>query len=156
MASNIGAMPAGPGPVIRDEELDTFVKSNGMDSMEQQAHDCTTGLLLLRTTLLGELVTEVADDLPHTFMSTVQGVTLIFSPIGAYFLGCWDSSATISCCVAGTPSSDTFFDIALQRLRRNQNIILLKADENGLSMFQISINGILFSIQYHQTPFTAS
>ena len=156
MAGNSGATSTGFGRMINDEDLDTVVKSDGMAPTEQQARDCYSGLSLLRRTLLGEPLTRVAEDLPHTFMSTVQGVTLIFSDIGAYCLGCWDPSATIVCSMAGTPSDDTFFDMALQKLRRNQDIILSAIDESGPFMFRVSINEVVFSIQYHQTPFTAS
>ena len=142
--------------MLIDKELDAFVKSSGMAPTELQAHNCSSGLFLLMKTLLGDSLTRVADNLPHTYISTVQRVTLIFSPIGAYYLGCWDASAPVSCSVAGTPSEDTFFDMALQRLRRSQDIVLSNVDESGLFMFRVSINGVVFGIQYHQTPFTTS
>ena len=137
-----------------DEVLQTYLKRNGMIPTEEQVRDCYSGLSILNQTLLGGHFITVADAPPLTFVSTVQGVTLISAPVGAYLLGCWDVSATISCTIAGTPSEETFFDLALHRLRKNHDIVLMDIDKTGPTMFRTSIKGFVFSIQYHQSPYT--
>ena len=137
-----------------DEDLENLLRRKGIVPTEEQAHDCYLSLSILRNTLLGDDSTEIATDISPTFMSTVQGVTLILAPTGAYPLGCWDTTAVISCSMAGTPSEETFYDLALQRLRRAHDIIITSIDETGPIMFRISIKGCGFGIQYHQSPYT--
>lgn len=122
-----------------------------------QISHAAEALKILNQALLGEDYHEATQTSPPAYTSTSQGVTLMLAPIGAYSFGCWDASAEIPCCVAGTPSEKIFYSIARKRLRRaaGNGITILKSGRSANTMFEIDISGIRFAIQYHQSPYVS-
>ncbi|MCJ1284351.1 hypothetical protein MMC26_003682 [Xylographa opegraphella] len=94
----------------------------------------------------------------QSFISTIQGVTLVNTPIGSYALRVWDRSEPVLCSIAGTPSESTFFSLARARFRkfRDASIAILKANKKAINMFHLSIDNFIFVLQYRQLPLSLS
>ena len=136
-------------------ELDHSLLLQGLLPTTEQTSKGADALKLITTTLLGDTYQELPSASPISYSSTIQGVTLVLSPIGSYGLRCWNLSAVISCCIAGTPSDASFFTVALRKLRKavNDGVIVLKADRSNSNMFEVDVLGIRFSLQYHQSQY---
>ncbi|KAM3505523.1 hypothetical protein MY11210_007939 [Beauveria gryllotalpidicola] len=80
-----------------------------------------------------------------------RSVGLILIPVGSYGLGVWMSSSDVDCVCIGTISSETFFRMALQRLRKTSDAricILRKVLASTGTMLKLQILGIKFNLQY--------
>ena len=108
----------------------------------------------LNNTLLGEAYSSLIPAALETFISTLQGVTLVNTPIGSYALNLWDPSEPVLCSIAGTPSEKTFFSLARAKFRKSEtaSIAILKANKNDVNMFQLVIDNLRFMLQYRQLP----
>ncbi|MCJ1389550.1 hypothetical protein MMC18_002407 [Xylographa bjoerkii] len=115
-------------------------------------------LKTLNNILLGESHFKVTPATLECFASTIQGVTLVNTPIGSYALGVWDPSEPISCSIAGTPSERTFFSLARARFRNSEaaSMAILKANEKAVNMFHLSVDNVRFVLQYRQLPVSLS
>ena len=139
------------------DALELLLQGHNLLPTELQISHAAEALKLLNLALLGEDYHETTQTSPTSYTSTNQGVTLLLAPFGSYGLGCWDGSAEIPCCIAGTPSEKIFYSIARKRLRRTagNNITILKSGKSANMMFEIDISGIRFTLQYHQSPYVS-
>ena len=136
--------------------LEDLLLQNHLIPTPEQISHCEEALKLLCCTILGDHFHNVPGSNPTVYTSTVDGVVLVLAPSGSYGLGAWDPSAVIPCSIAGTPSGNTFFDLARQRIHRatNLGVVLLKADNhNDDAVFEVDIKGVRFCFQYFQSSY---
>ncbi|KAI5866744.1 hypothetical protein GGS23DRAFT_285456 [Durotheca rogersii] len=84
---------------------------------------------------------------------------LVIVPVGSYGLGVWTASSDIDCLCIGSISSNTFFALAIQRLRAaaQQGVkILRRVDANSGTMLELEVGGIKMDLQYCPAGFIAS
>ncbi|KAL2142150.1 hypothetical protein VTI28DRAFT_1483 [Corynascus sepedonium] len=99
-----------------------------------------------------ELLKSVILDTPSTDAAGVRSQpTVVVVPVGSYALGVWTSSSDIDVLCIGPFSSNTFFALASQRLRKAsaQGIrILRRVYANTGTMLELEVDGIRFDLQY--------
>ena len=139
------------------DALELLLREQNILPSTLQISHAVGALRVLNFALLGEEYHATTHTRPTAFTSTSQGVTLMLAFLGSYSLGCWDASAEIPCCIAGTPSEKIFYSIARKRLRRGSGngITILKSGKTANNMFEIDISGVRCALQYHQSPYVS-
>lgn len=77
--------------------------------------------------------------------------SVIVVPVGSYGLGVWTTSSDIDCLCIGPFSSQTFFALAAQRLRKaaSEGVrVLRRVRANTGTMLELEIQGIKIDLQY--------
>ena len=136
------------------QALEDLLSQNHLLPTSNQISHSTDALKLLCCIILGKPFEKVPNTTVYT--STVDGVTLVLAPSGLYGLDAWDPSSITSCSIAGTPSRNTFFDLANQRIDRakDSSVVLLKAkNHNDDVEFEVDIQGVRFCFQYFQSNY---
>ncbi|MCJ1432184.1 hypothetical protein MMC27_001540 [Xylographa pallens] len=130
------------------------VTSHALQPKTVDAEGAKRALNTLNNILLGESHFKITAATLESFTSTVQGVTLVNTPVGSYALGVWDRSEPVLCSVAGTPSEITFFSLARARFRKSgvESMTILKANKKAVNMFHLSIDNFRIVLQYRQLP----
>ncbi|KAJ4300429.1 hypothetical protein N0V88_003104 [Collariella sp. IMI 366227] len=98
-----------------------------------------------------ELLRNVILDTPTTDAGTRPQPTVIIIPVGSYALDVWTSSSDIDVLCIGPFSTNTFFALATQRLRKTaaQGIkILRRVRANTGTMLEIEVDSIKMDLQY--------
>ena len=111
---------------------------------------------ILSNALLGDSTSQViSPSLPSLRLrySTIDMVTLGIIPLGFYAWGLWKPNDTISVCVAGTPSAETFFDLARTRLSAHKDLITIEAFNILGASFDLLISSVKVELVYHSNPF---
>lgn len=76
---------------------------------------------------------------------------IVVVPVGSYGLGVWTASSDIDCLCIGPLSSNTFFSLAAQRLRKSSDkgikILRLVKAQSG-TMMELDIHGTKVDLQY--------
>ncbi|MCJ1384672.1 hypothetical protein MMC17_007790 [Xylographa soralifera] len=134
------------------------VTSHALQPMTLDAEGAKQALNTLNNILLGESHFKITSATLESFTSTIQGVTLLNTPVGSYALGLWDRSEPVLCSIAGTPSESTFYSLARVRFRKAgvASMTILKANEKAVNMFHLGINNFRFVLQYRQLPVSLS
>ncbi|KAK2771644.1 hypothetical protein FQN53_004958 [Emmonsiellopsis sp. PD_33] len=77
--------------------------------------------------------------------------SIIATPVGSYGSGVWTASSDVDCLCVGSISSKTFFELAMQRLRKAADSgvkILRKVKAATGTMLELEVLGIKFDLQY--------
>jgi len=139
------------------EDINAFLHQRGIIPTENDSTLYETAFTKLSKILLGEEIHAIRSGVgPVAFNSSDWGVSLFIASIGSYALNIWDCTSDIDCLCVGTCSSNTFYSMARQRLRReaDQGIRILSADKSGSgSMLEIEIQGVKLNLQYCQSSF---
>ena len=150
---------------VNNVSLDSLADSSVLHIMSHPLQPKTAdterakqALKTLNDILLGEPHFKTTPKTLESFTSTIQGVTLVNSPVGSYALGVWDRSEPVLCSIAGTPSESTFFTLARARFRKSgvASITILKANKTAVNMFHLGIDNFRFVLQYRQLPVSLS
>lgn len=142
------------------EEMKTFLLERGMIPTESDIALYKIAFAELSKTLLGEEVLAIRNgNGPVTYSSTNRGVSLVMAPSGSYAMDVWDTTSEIDCLCIGSCSSNTFYSLARQRLRReaDPSVKVLLADKHGSgSMLEVEIQGVKLNLQYCQSRLAES
>ena len=142
------------------EEMNTFLLQCGMIPTENDIVLYGNAFAKLSRALLGEEVQAIqSGNGPVAYSSGDRGVSLVIVPIGSYALNVWDNTSNIDCLCVGSCTSNTFYSLARQRLRReaDQGLKTLRADKSGSgSMLEVEIQGVKLNLQYCQSRFAES
>ncbi|MCJ1236000.1 hypothetical protein MMC14_003977 [Varicellaria rhodocarpa] len=133
------------------QALEELLLRNDLLPTSDAISHCEQTVELVCRIILGNNYHEVLGSNPSVYTSTVDGIVLVLAPSGSYALGAWDQSAVIPCAVAGTPSGNTFFDLARQKIQRAKDlgVVLLKAENRKDDVvFEIDVKGVRFCFQY--------
>ena len=135
------------------QALEELLLQNNLFPTSDAISHCEQSIETICRIILGNNYHEIPDSNPTVYTSTVDGVILVLAPSGSYALGAWDQSAVIPCVVAGTPSGNTFFDLACQKLHRAKDlgVVLLKAEKGSKVVFEVDAKGVRFEFQYFQS-----
>lgn len=122
--------------------LESALAAHDMIPSEEQRHAYVTAFMLLKEVIIGstEAPTKKSSEIP-----------MVVVPVGSYALGVWDGSSDLDCLAIGSISSKTFFQLALQRIRRAEAKgvrLIRKVDANTGTMLELSVNGINADLQY--------
>ncbi|ODH24416.1 hypothetical protein ACO22_05312 [Paracoccidioides brasiliensis] len=77
--------------------------------------------------------------------------SFIVTAVGSYGLGVWTNSSDVDCLCVGPVSSTTFFELAMQKLRKGADSgvkILRKVKAATGTMWELEVNGVKFDLQY--------
>ncbi|KAK3306669.1 2'-5' RNA ligase superfamily-domain-containing protein [Chaetomium strumarium] len=90
---------------------------------------------------------------PYTAAETRSQPTVVVVPVGSYALDVWTSSSDMDVLCIGPFSSNTFFALASQRLRRaaaqgSKIRMLRRVRANTGTMLEIEVHGIKVDLQY--------
>lgn len=142
------------------EEMNKLLHQRGMTPTEDDISQYEKAFAKFSRILLGEEVQLLrSGDGPVTYAWSGRGVSLTIAPIGSYALNVWENTSDIDCLCVGSCSSNTFYSMARQRLRReaDQGPKILLADKSGSgSMFEVEIQGVKLNLQYCQSRFAES
>jgi len=117
---------------------------------EAEAETRKTAFHLLRTVLTGAGPGEEAESPAAKLLQT----SFVLTAVGSYGLGVWTPSSDIDCLCIGRLTSTTFFDLALQRLRRaaardpDGVKILRRVHAHTGTMLELEVRGVRMDLQY--------
>ncbi len=142
------------------EEVNAFLHERGMILTENDVILYEKAFAKLSRTILGEEIQAIRSGGGLVaYSSSERGVSLVLAPIGSYALNVWDITSDIDCLCVGSCSSNTFYSMARQHLRReaDQGIRLLSADKSDSgSMLEVEIQSVKLKLQYCQSRFAES
>lgn len=122
--------------------LESTLAMHHMIPSEDQKRAYDAAFLLLKEVIVGS---------SETRPNNSSDIPMVMVPVGSYALGVWDGSSDLDCLAIGSISSKTFFQLALQRIRRaeaNGIRLIRKVEANTGTMLEMSVNGINADLQY--------
>jgi len=139
------------------EEVSAYLHERGMTLTENDIILYEKAFAKLSRTILGQEIQAIrCGDGPVAYSSSERGVSLVVAPLGSYALNVWDITSDIDCLCVGSCSSNTFYSMARQHLRKeaDQGIRILSADKSGSgSMLEVEVRGVKLNLQYCQSRF---
>ncbi|KAG7287983.1 hypothetical protein NEMBOFW57_007503 [Staphylotrichum longicolle] len=132
-----------PEPLSQEGSVEEALIELGVIPSEEEASKRETALDLLKSVILDAPAAEIAG-------SRVQPAVVVV-PVGSYALDVWTSSSDIDVLCIGPFSTNTFFALASQRLRKAaaQGIrILRRVKAHTGTMLEIEVHDIKMDLQY--------
>ncbi|TPX15005.1 uncharacterized protein E0L32_004835 [Thyridium curvatum] len=137
-----------PESLASASELSDTLSTLDVFPSEEEVYRRKNVLILLKSIILESAAVESSDgSAPQKRLKQ----SLILVPCGSYGLGVWTSDSDIDCLCIGPYSSQTFFALAVQRLRKAADRgvrILRRVRANTGTMLELEVQGVKIDLQY--------